>query len=99
MTPAHIVLVRNSSPRSRHPDTTATLVYARLFAREPSLGLLFRSYLHAQGRTLMTVLRDAVDGLSCQDTLVRTVEERARRHIGDGVSDKHDATVRAAVLQ
>ena len=79
-------------------DTAASLFYARLFELDPSLRVLFRGDMAAQGRALMGTLRTVVGGLDRLDQLLPAVQDLGRRHAGYGVRASHYATVGQALL-
>lgn len=79
-------------------DAVPQLFYGRLFALDPTLRPLFGDDMQAQGRKLMTMLTIVVRGLTRLDTLVPAVEALGQRHVAYGVTDKHYATVGAALL-
>jgi hemoglobin-like flavoprotein len=99
MTPNAQRLVRNSFARiAPNAEATAGLFYDRLFALDPSLRPLFKDDMAEQGRKLMTVIGTAVANLHRLETIVPTVEELGRRHVGYGVKPTHYQTVAAALL-
>lgn len=99
MTPQQIVLVRMSFAAVRPiADSAAALFYGRLFKLDPSLRLLFKTDLHAQGQLLMRMIGLAVDSLDRLDALAPTLASLGRRHAGYGVRDRHYDTVGAALL-
>ena len=79
-------------------ETAAELFYARLFELDPSLRVLFRGDMAAQGRALMGMLRVVVKGLDRLDQLIPAVEDLGRWHARYGVRDAHYAVVGQALL-
>jgi len=79
-------------------DKAAELFYARLFELEPTLKLLFKAPMAAQGKLLMKALDGAVAGLSDVDALVPVLQNLGVRHAGYGVVDKDYDTVGVALL-
>jgi len=99
MTPDAQRLVRNSFARiAPNAEATAGVFYDRLFALDPSLRSLFKDDMAEQGRKLMTVIGTAVANLHRLETIVPTVQDLGRRHIGYGVKPVHYQTVSAALL-
>jgi hemoglobin-like flavoprotein len=90
MTPQQIALVQ-ASWKSVQPvaGRAAELFYARLFALDPSLRLLFRGDMKEQGRKLMSMISVAVNALARIDALVPAVQALGRRHAGYGVEERH----------
>lgn len=99
MTPKQKLLVQDSFAKVVPiSEIAAQLFYARLFALDPSLDLLFRGDMTEQGRKLMRTLAVAVNGLDNLEQLVPTVQALARRHVDYGVEPRHYDTVGAALL-
>jgi hemoglobin-like flavoprotein len=79
-------------------DTAAEMFYTKLFSLDPSLKVLFKGDMKAQGRKLMTMIGTAVGGLGRLDSLVPAVQDLGRRHVNYGVRDRDYDTVGAALL-
>jgi methyl-accepting chemotaxis protein len=80
-------------------DEAAELFYVNLFARDPSIRLLFDGDLQLQGKRLMKMIGTTLDNLGNPDVMVPTLQALGRRHIGYGVCDSHYAAVGQALLQ
>ena len=99
MTPDAQRLVRDSFAKiAPNAETAAGTFYDRLFALDPSMRPLFKGDMAEQGRKLMTVIGTAVANLHHLETIVPTVQDLGRRHIGYGVKPAHYQTVAAALL-
>jgi hemoglobin-like flavoprotein len=99
MTPDAQRLVRDSFAKiAPNAEATAGMFYDRLFVLDPSLRSLFKGDMAEQGRKLMTVIGTAVANLHRLETIVPTVQDLGRRHIGYGVKPAHYQTVAAALL-
>ena len=80
-------------------DTAATLFYQRLFEASPHLAPLFEGVdLPAQRDKLVKAINMVVMSLERIDSLVPTIRDLGRRHVGYGVEDAHYADVGAALL-
>ena len=99
MTNEQIKLVQDSF-RQVAPiaETAAQLFYARLFALDPDLEVLFKGNLTEQGRKLMQMLGIAVNSLDRMEQLLPVVQSLGTRHAGYGVRDKDYDTVGQALL-
>jgi hemoglobin-like flavoprotein len=99
MTPKQIVLVQDSwklvQPIAAH---AAGLLYARLFALEPSLKRLFKGDMEEQGRKLMAMISVAVNSLTRLEGIVPQLRSLGRRHAGYGVEPRHYAIVGEALI-
>ncbi|MBC8074891.1 MAG: hemin receptor [Chloroflexales bacterium] len=99
MTPEQIALVQRSFAHvAPIANTAAALFYQRLFELDPSLRMLFRGDMQAQGQKLMAMLTLVVSGLSRLDELVPVVQRLGQRHAGYGVQAEHYDTVGAALI-
>lgn len=99
MTPAQIALVQESWKRIvPMGDQAAGLLYARLFALDPSLEALFKGDLREQGRKVLSMISVAVNSLTRLESIVSAVQALGRRHAGYGVEDRHYATVEDALV-
>jgi hemoglobin-like flavoprotein len=79
-------------------EAAAKLFYDRLFELDPGLKPLFKGDMAEQGRKLMQVLNVVVNSLERLDSLIPTVQDLGRRHVGYGVKSEHYATVGSALL-
>lgn len=99
MTPTSQRLVRDSFAKiAPHAEAVAANFYDRLFIVDPSLRSLFKGNMSEQGRKLMTMIGTAVAHLDRLDTIVPTVQELGRRHVGYGVQPSHYQAVASALL-
>lgn len=99
MTPREIELVQDSFAKvAPIADQAAAIFYARLFAIDPALKLLFQGDMVEQGKKLMEMIGTAVQGLDDLDSLVPVVQELGRRHRRYGVETEHYDTVGQALL-
>ncbi len=80
-------------------DTAASIFYERLFEIDPSLRPLFhRSDPAEQRQKLLQALSTVVQEIDDLEKIVPLASALGRRHAGYGVSDRHFATVGAALL-
>lgn len=77
----------------------AELFYQNLFEADPSLRILFKGDMQAQGEKLMQMIGAAVGKLNDLDTLVPILQGLGKRHGGYGVRDEHYGTVAGALLK
>lgn len=99
MTPQQIILVKESFTKVLPiKEVAAAAFYDRLFAVDPSLKPMFSGDMQEQGRKLMMAIGTVVAALDRLDTVLPTVQQLARRHVGYGVQDSHYATVGGALL-
>jgi hemoglobin-like flavoprotein len=99
MTPDQIALVRQSFAKVLPiRDAAATLFYDRLFTLDPTTRPMFRGDMKSQGAKLMAAIGAVVRSLDRIDTMLPTIRDLARRHVGYGVRNEHYATVGAALL-
>ncbi|RWM29756.1 globin family protein [Mesorhizobium sp.] len=101
MTPDQIKLVQDSF-REVVPIKTAAaaLFYEKLFAIDGSLKALFsETDMGKQGSKLMAALGFVVHGLSRAETILPTVQDLARRHVGYGVEEHHYPIVGKALIE
>jgi hemoglobin-like flavoprotein len=83
MTLRQIALVQESWKKLQPlADAAAELLYARLFALDPSLKVLFKGDMRDQGRKV----------------IVSAVQALGRRHAGYGVEERHYAVVESALV-
>ena len=76
----------------------AQTFYDRLFELDPSLRVLFKEDMRAQGRKLMQTLLVVVNGLDDLDALIPDIRSLGKRHIAYGVKRAHYDTVGTALL-
>ena len=79
-------------------ETAAELFYKRLFELNPSFKSLFKGDMKKQGRMLMQMIDYAVKGLDEPDTILPTIQDLGRRHVGYGVKEEYYTTVGEALL-
>jgi hemoglobin-like flavoprotein len=91
MTPEHITLIQRSfADVLPMADTVASLLYARLFALDPTLRSLFHGEMREQGRKLMTMLHMAVTGLRRLEVLVPVVQQLGLQDEGNAPPFQED---------
>ena len=61
------------------------MLYARIFALDPSLEAMFKADLREQGRKVMSMITVAVNSLTRLESIVPAVQALGRRHAGYGV--------------
>ncbi len=94
-----ITLVQDTFDKIRPiSEEAAKLFYNRLFELAPSLESLFKGDMKTQGRMLMQMLDYAVTGLDRLDTIVPTIQDLGKRHVGYGVREEYYETVGEALL-
>jgi hemoglobin-like flavoprotein len=99
MTPRQIVLVQESwKDVIPMADEAAGLLYARLFALDPSLEAMFKGDMREQGRKVMSMIAVAVNSLTRLESIVPAVQALGRRHAGYGVENRHYDVVESALL-
>ena len=100
MTPDQIRLVQESFHEVVPiREAAAALFYEKLFAIDGSLRALFRETdMKKQGAKLMAALGFVVHGLSRAETILPTVQDLARRHVGYGVEEHHYPIVGQALI-
>ena len=79
-------------------DTFAQLFYAKLFALDPGLRVLFKGGLGEQGRNLVAMISIAVRNLAQPEAVERALRELGRRHQSYGVQPRHYETVETALI-
>jgi hemoglobin-like flavoprotein len=79
-------------------ETAAELFYKRLFELNPSLKPLFKGDMKKQGRMLMQMIDFAVKGIDEPDTILPTIQDLGKRHVGYGVKEEYYDTVGEALL-
>ena len=79
-------------------ETAAELFYKRLFELNPSFKSLFKGDMKKQGRMLMQMLDFAVKGIDDPDTILPTIQDLGKRHVGYGVKEEYYTTVGEALL-
>ncbi|MGE0681018.1 MAG: globin family protein [Candidatus Binatia bacterium] len=99
MSPEQKLLVQNSFAKAApYADEIAALFYGRLFVLDPAVKSLFHNDMLEQRRKLMQTISIAVKSLDRLETLIPTLQELGRRHVGYGVKDKNYDTVGEALL-
>ena len=100
MKPHHVMAVQQSwALLDPIPDLAAELFYANLFARHPSMRLLFNDDLDVQGGRLMAMFGKAVRNLDNPALLEPTLQALGRRHLDYGVTDFHYEAYGEALLR
>ena len=79
-------------------ETAAELFYRRLFELNPSFKSLFKGDMKKQGRMLMQMIDFAVKGIDEPDTILPTIQDLGKRHVGYGVKEEYYDTVGEALL-
>jgi Hemoglobin-like flavoprotein len=79
-------------------ETAAELFYKRLFELNPSFKSLFKGDMKEQGRMLMQMIDFAVKGIDEPDTILPTIRDIGKRHVGYGVKEEYYGTVGEALL-
>jgi len=79
-------------------ETAAELFYKRLFELNPSFKSLFKGDMKKQGRMLMQMIDFAVKGIDEPDTILPTIRDLGKRHVGYGVKEEYYSTVGEALL-
>ncbi len=79
-------------------ETAAELFYKRLFELNPSFKSLFKGDMKKQGRMLMQMIDFAVKGIDEPDTILPTIQDLGKRHVGYGVKEEYYDTVGEALL-
>jgi len=99
VTPRQRELVQSSFALvARIGDDAAVIFYDKLFKLDPSLRSMFEPDMSQQRTKLLQMLTAVVQGLDRLEQLVPVVQDLGRRHAGYGVTDRHYATVGAALL-
>jgi len=99
MTPKQIVLVQDSWKLVQPIAAQAAgLLYARLFALDPSLKRLFKGDMEEQGRKVMAMISVAVNSLARLESIVPQVQALGRRHAGYGAEPAHYIVVGDTLL-
>ena len=79
-------------------ETAAELFYKRLFELNPSFKSLFKGDMKKQGRMLMQMLDFAVKGIDDPGTILPTIQDLGKRHVGYGVKEEYYDAVGEALL-
>jgi hemoglobin-like flavoprotein len=79
-------------------ETAAELFYKRLFELNPSFKSLFKGDMKKQGRMLMQMIDFAVKGIDEPETILPTIQDLGKRHVGYGVKEEYYGTVGEALL-
>jgi hemoglobin-like flavoprotein len=99
VTPEQIVLLQQSFDQLLlNAEHVAEHFYARLFVLDPSLRVLFRTDMQAQGHKLMAMINVAINGLWFPESICPVLEQLGQRHVHYGVQVTHYETVRKALI-
>lgn len=99
MTPETVKLVQDSFAKVEPiAATAADIFYDRLFEIAPSVRSMFPAEMTDQKAKLMQTLGVAVNNLHQVDTVVPTIQDLAKKHVGYGVKDEHYDTVGEALI-
>ncbi len=99
MTPEQIKLVQDSFKKvAPIAPQAADIFYARLFEIAPDVRPLFPDDMSGQKGKLMGMLGTAVTNLHQVETIIPTVQELGRKHVGYGVKDQHYKPVGEALV-
>lgn len=99
MTPQQIELVQSSFAKvAPISEQAAALFYARLFELAPQVQPLFRGDMTEQGRKLMAMLANVVNGLTQLEVVVPAAQKLAQRHVAYGARPEHYPVVGTALL-
>jgi hemoglobin-like flavoprotein len=99
MTPEKIQLVQDSFAKvAPIADKAADIFYDRLFEIAPQVRPMFPAEMSNQKEKLMQTLGVAVSNLHQVETILPTVQELGRKHVGYGVKDEHYDIVGSALL-
>jgi hemoglobin-like flavoprotein len=101
MNPNQIQLVQTTFNDHVAPlgDAAAVVFYQNLFALDPTMRVMFRGDMAAQGHKLAQTLAFAVGGLHAPDGILDAVRQLGQRHVGYGVRAEHYDTVGQALVQ
>ena len=90
MTPASIALIRESFARLQpHMDEFGRVFYARLFAANPGMRVLFPRTIDAQAHAFTKMLELAVKMLDMQEQLIPMIHYLGERHVALNVKPAH----------
>lgn len=99
MTPEQVKLVQDSFAKVEPiAATAADIFYDRLFEIAPSVRSMFPAEMTDQKAKLMQTLGVAVNNLHQVETVVPTIQDLAKKHVGYGVKDEHYDTVGEALI-
>jgi hemoglobin-like flavoprotein len=99
VTPEQIVLIQQSFDQLLlNAERVAEDFYARLFVLDPSLQVLFRTDMQAQGHKLMAMINVAINGLWFPESICPVLEQLGQRHVHYGVQVTHYEIVREALI-
>lgn len=99
MTPEQIKLVQDSFAKvAPIAETAADIFYDRLFEIAPAVRSMFPAEMTDQKTKLMQTLGVAVNNLHQVETILPTIEDLAKKHVGYGVKDEHYDTVGEALI-
>ncbi len=100
MTPKQIEIIRETWQKVVPIGDVATeLFYSRLFEIDPSVRPLFsKADLPLQRRKLLQALNAVIESIENLETVVPTLQDLGRRHVGYGVKDAQYDSVGGALL-
>ncbi len=79
-------------------EAVAELFYNRLFELKPSFKTFFKGDMKTQSKMFMQIIDYAVTGLDKLDTILPTIQDLGKRHVGYGVKEEYYETVVEALL-
>ena len=79
-------------------DVASAIFYDHLFELRPDYRSMFPEDMEEQRGKLMTTLAAVVQSLNTLESIIPTVEDLGRRHVGYGVADSDYEPVGAALL-
>ena len=100
MTPKQIEIIRETWLKVVPIGDVATeLFYSRLFEIDPGVRPLFAKVdMPLQRRKLLQALNGVIESIEHLESVVPTLQELGRRHVGYGVKDAHYDSVGGALL-
>ena len=100
MTPKQIEIIRETWQKVVPIGDVATeLFYSRLFEIDPSVRPLFSKVdLPLQRRKLLQALNSVIESIENLESVVPTLQDLGRRHVGYGVKDAQYDSVGGALL-
>jgi hemoglobin-like flavoprotein len=98
MSPEQIGLVRTAFEKLyAASETTAALLYVKLFELNPTLKLLFKGNMKEQGQKVMDMFYLAATNLDQPDQIALTFQQLGQRHVEYGVKPEDYLTMSAAM--
>ncbi len=98
MTPEQIRLVRTTFEKVHATaETTAALLYVRLFELNPKLKPLFKGEMKELGQKVMDMFYLAATSLDQPDQIALTFQQLGQRHVEYGVKPEDYLTMSAAM--